>query len=152
MTCPRPSPRILPPTSIDYVVGGREAGLIIFFSPPPLSSFPMIPTAPQATCLGLSPPLPNDIFAINGRLRGPSIIRPRHNQWRSSRRMGHFLQKQSFIVSSPAVRGYFFFFFRRPLRAVVRFSLAKKPVGGAGVRSCSAPPNYSKCKAPSCQR
>lgn len=109
MTCPRPSPRILPPNSIDYVVGGREAGLIIFFSPPPLSSFPMIPTAPQAACLVLSPPLPNDIFAINGRLRGSSIIWPRHNQWRSSRRMGHFLQKQSFIVSSPAVRRYIFF-------------------------------------------
>lgn len=139
LTCPRPSPRILPPTSIDYVVGGREAGLIIFFSPPPLSSFPMIPTAPQAACLVLSPPLPNDIFAINGRLHGSSIIWPRHNQWRSSRRMGHFLRKQSFIVSSPAVRRYFFS--NRPLRVVVRFSHAKKPVGGAGARSCSAPPN-----------
>lgn len=116
LTRPRPSPHILPPTSIDYVVGGREAGLIISFSPAPLSSSSSSCSNPPSSpppwfeqrhrrpCLILSPPLPNDIFAINGRLSGLSIIRPWQNQWRWCRPMGHFLQKHSFNVGSPTSR------------------------------------------------
>lgn len=48
LTRPRPSPRILPPTSIDYVVGGRAVSSVFF-------PCPTISAQPQATPTDVQP-------------------------------------------------------------------------------------------------
>lgn len=145
LTCPRPSPRILPPTSIDYVVGGREAGLIIFFfhplRSPPFPWFQQRHRQPAwfSALLCQTTYLPLTAAFADLPSSGLDIINGDHlGEW------GIFFKNRVLLSAARAVRGYFFIFFRRPLRVVVWFSLAKKPVGGAGARSCSAPPNSKR--------
>lgn len=85
LTRPQPSARILPPTSIDYVVGGRAVSLAFFFF---LSYDFNTATGYPWWC---SSPSPNDIFTINCRLHGHSVMWAWHNQWRLPYRTGHFL-------------------------------------------------------------
>lgn len=87
LTRPRPSPRIFPPTSIDYVVGGRAVSSFFF----PLPLFQHCQELPLLM-LAISP---NDIFAINCLLHRGSIIWAWHNQWRWPHWMGHYLKKNT---------------------------------------------------------
>lgn len=95
LTRPRPSPRIFPPTSIDYAVGGKTASSVVFF---PVSLFQ------QRHGQHRLPFLPNDIFAINCCLHGRSIIWAWHNQWRLPSWMRHFLNKHQLLSSAAPTR------------------------------------------------